>query len=223
MLPAFSTFDRSSSYLATFFSLDNSTSLCARAVSFRFPSRCLSRRNAKWNARPINNANTTPWHQAALHPPKPNSLSGDLFRVYLNSIIHNAWAARGGGRRPRHFFFPPPGRSPELNSRVADLCRRCFFARGFLPPPFVTLASAMFPLPAQNGRHRRGVLPCEAPRDSPWKFSVFLPVTSTMQQICKRRTRAECASTKREIGKEIFVEETRNYERKAALLSERKK
>lgn len=145
MLPAFSVFDRSSPSLATFFSLDNSTSLyvhARHAVSFRFPLRCLSCRSAKWNGRPINNANMTPWHRAALHPPKPNSPNGDLFRVYLNSIIHNAWAAWGGAAGLGTFFFSR-AKSRIKQPRRGSL-QALFFARGFLPPPLVTLAPAMF-------------------------------------------------------------------------------
>lgn len=109
-------------------------------------------------------------------------------------------------RRPRHFF------SLRAKSRIKQPRRgslqALFFARGFLPPSaLVTLAPCYVPVLAQNGRRRRSVLPCEAPRDSPRKFSVFLLVTPAIQPICKRRTRAECASTKREIGKEIFVED----------------
>jgi len=104
-------------------------------------------------------------------------------------------------------LFFPSGRSPELNSRVADLCRRCFLPGVSYHYPLVTLAPFYVPVPAQTAGVV-GVLLCEAPRDSPWKFSVFLPVTPAMQPICQRRMRTECASTKREeIGK-IFVEDT---------------
>lgn len=105
-------------------------------------------------------------------------------------------------------FFPPPWAKSRIKQPRRGSLQALFFARGFLPPPPRHSGLCYVPVPAQNGRHRHGVLPCEAPRDSPWKFSVFLLVTSMMQPICKRRTWVECASTKREIGKEIFVENT---------------
>lgn len=65
-------------------------------------------------------------------------------------------------------FFPLRQAKSRIKQPRRGSLQALFFARGFLPPPpRHPLALAYAPVPAQNGRHRRGVLPCEAPRDSP--------------------------------------------------------
>lgn len=84
--------------IASFFSHDNSTSaLCARrAVSFRFPLLLLHTATVNETAgqltmRTRHSVAPDGAHSLFLpHAHKPNSPNGDLFRVYLNSIIHNA-------------------------------------------------------------------------------------------------------------------------------------
>jgi hypothetical protein len=99
-------------------------------------------------------------------------------------------AARGGASPAPALFFSLPERSPELNSRVADLCRRCFLSRmvsyhpispGRPQSPSLSLA----PSPKWQALPSRGVLPAqEPPRDSAVKVARFS--RRRCQPICKR-------------------------------------
>lgn len=153
-------------------------------------------------------------------PSKPNS-PRDLFRVYLNSIIHNAWAARGGADGLGPFF--PPGRSSELNSRVADLCRRCFLFGISYRRPLVTLAPAMFP--CQPKMAGIVVVFCharlrETRRESSPFFCRWRRRCSRFASVVRERN-ARALGGKSERG---FLSRTRNYEGKATpRISECKK
>lgn len=118
--------------------------------------------------------------------------------------------ARKGAAWPQDIFFSPSpspsplSLSPELNGRLADLCRRCFFARVFHYHPIIPSG----PLPTRANRKWQASLRCFARRGSArlavkvLRFSV-----DGAGDFQAGRTRPECASSKREIER-FFVENT---------------
>lgn len=81
-----------------------------------------------------------------------------------------------------------------------------FFARNFHYQPITP--GPLLSVPTENGRRRRGVLPGEAPRDSPWKFPVFLRAAPAIfKSVVRGRNARALKGRSRD-----FSSRTRNYE-----------